>query len=52
MKENLKDILCKKTGTNYIILRIPKKIFDQMPLKFFMDLEIKDIRDSTPKNKK
>ena len=46
MKEFLKDVFCKKTGTNYIILRIPKELFDQIPESSFMDLEIKDVRDS------
>ena len=52
MKEKLKDISCRKTGTNYIILRIPKDLFEQMPLRFFMDLEIKDVRDAKPNDKK
>lgn len=52
MKEKLKDVFCKKTGTNYIVLRIPKELFEQMPESFFMDLEIKDVRDSKPKEKK
>ena len=51
MKEKLTDVLCKKTGTNYIILRIPKELFNKFPESFFMDLYIKDIRDSKPKPK-
>lgn len=51
MKENLKDVYCKKTGTNYIILRIPKEIFKNLPESFFMDCEIKDVRDAKPKKK-
>ena len=49
MKISLTDIFCRKTGTNYIILRIPKELFDQIPESSFMDLEIKDIRNSQPK---
>ena len=49
MKENFKDIFCKKTGTNYIILRIPVKFFNEIPERSFIDLEIKDVRNAEPK---
>jgi len=52
MRENLRDVFCKKTGTNYIILRIPKELFDKFPESSFIDLEIKDVRDSKPDGKK
>ena len=54
MKEKLKDVVYKKTGTNYLILRIPKSLFKQIPTKCFIDLEINDVRssESTKKIKK
>lgn len=45
MKEELNDIKTYKTGTDYIVLRIPKKILKKLPEGyFFLDLEIKDVR--------
>ncbi len=44
--------MCRKTGTNYLILRVSQELFDKIPESAFLDLEIKDVRDATPKGKK
>lgn len=45
MKIKLKSVKTHKSGTEYITLKIPKKIYKQFPEGyFFIDLEIKDVR--------
>ena len=51
IKENLKNIRGRKTGIEYITLKIPKKLFERIPDLFYIDLEIKTVRDGNPKDK-
>ena len=45
MERNLEDVKTVKSGTNYIILRIPKSLMKKLPDGYFyIDVDIKDVR--------
>lgn len=45
MKFDLTDVKTMKSGTNYITLRIPKRIFNKLPDGyFFIDINVDDVR--------
>ena len=51
MEKKFKDIRGNKSGTDYIVLKIPKKDLKEIPDLFYIDFEIKDIRDGRPSKK-
>lgn len=51
MKESLTDIKSMKSGTDYLVIKIPKSLLKKLPDGyFFMDLEIKEVRGGKPVN--
>ena len=53
MKEDLRDVKSMKSGTDYLVIKIPKSLLKKLPDGyFFMDLEIKEVRGGKFKSKK
>ena len=48
MEKKFKDIRGNKAGTDYIVLKIPRKDLKEIPEHFYIDFEIKAIRDGRP----
>lgn len=49
METKLKDVKTMKSGTDYLVIKIPKAILKKLPEGyFFMDLEIKEVRGGKP----
>lgn len=53
MKEDLRDVKSMKSGTDYLVIKIPKSLLKKLPDGyFFMDLEIREVRGGKFKSKK
>mgnify|MGYP006301827897 CR=1 FL=1 len=49
MKADLTDVKTMKSGTDYLVIKIPKSVLKKLPEGyFFMDLEIKEVRGGKP----
>lgn len=50
MTEDLLDIKCMKTGTDYIILRIPRRVLKRLPDGYFYaDIRLSDVKGGKKK---
>ena len=50
MKEILTDVKTLKSGTDYLVIKVPRSLLKNLPEGyFFIDLEIKDVRGGKPK---
>ena len=49
MTDNLTDVKTMKSGTDYLVIKVPKSLLKKLPEGyFFMDLEIKAVRGGKP----